>query len=215
MAKVRSGPLMVGRTTAQYMQAGVAALHIEDQVQTKRCGHLKNKELVDEDVYVARIRAAANMRAASAGDIVIIARTDALASLGYDAAVSRLKAAIAAGADVAFLEAITSEEQARRVCQELSPTPVLLNMVAGGMTANISVQKAKEIGFKIIIYPILSMGPMYKAVKDAAKELKETGIVERSPGADVSAKQLFELCGLNEAVEFDIAAGGSLYAKGV
>ena len=108
---------MVGRTTAQYIQAGVAAFHLEDQVVNKRCGHLAGKELVSEDLYLSRIRAAVNMRRQLGSNIVIIARTDALQSLGFDAAVSRLQKAVAVGADVAFLEAIETVEQAKQVCE--------------------------------------------------------------------------------------------------
>jgi 2-methylisocitrate lyase-like PEP mutase family enzyme len=206
---------MVGRTTAQYMQAGVAALHLEDQIQTKRCGYLRNKELVDDDVFISRIRAAVNMRAQTPGDIVIIARTDALQSLGYEGAVSRLKKAIAVGADVAFLQGVTSEEEARNLCQELAPTPVLLNMAASGETPNMSVREAKEMGFKIIIYPGFAVGPVYKAVAKVAKELKETGDIKEGTSMGVGPRELFGVCGLQEAIEFDIAAGGSLYSKGV
>lgn len=204
---------MVGRTTAQYMQAGVAAFHLEDQVQTKRCGHLRNKELVDESIFLSRIKAAVNMRAQTPGDILIIARTDALQSLGFEAALDRLKKAVAIGADVAFLEGIASEEEAKSVCQELSPTPVLLNNVAGGLTPKWSVQDAKEFGFKIVIYPGFALGPVYQAVAAAAKELKETGDLQVPAGAN--PKEIFEVCGLKEAVQFDIAAGGILYSKGV
>jgi 2-methylisocitrate lyase-like PEP mutase family enzyme len=204
---------MVGRTTAQYMQAGVAAFHLEDQVQTKRCGHLRNKELVDEDIFLSRIKAAVNMRAQTPGDVLIVARTDALQSLGFEAAVDRLKQAVAIGADVAFLEGIDSREEAKRVCKELGPTPVLLNNVAGGLTPKWSVQEAKEIGFKIVVYPGFALAPVYKAVAAAAKELKETGHLQVTEGT--SPKDIFEICGLKEAIQFDIAAGGNLYAKGV
>jgi 2-methylisocitrate lyase-like PEP mutase family enzyme len=104
------GPLMVGRTTAAYINAGVAAFHLEDQVMNKRCGHLKNKELVDEDTFASRIKAASLTREEMGRDIVIIARTDALAEYGYDVAVSRLKTAVKTGADVAFLEGVQSVE---------------------------------------------------------------------------------------------------------
>ena len=205
---------MVGRTTAAYMQAGVAAFHLEDQVQTKRCGHLRNKELVDEEIFLSRIRAAINMRAQTSGDILIIARTDALQSLGFEAALDRLKKAVAIGADIAFLEGIANEEQAKKASQQLSPTPVLLNNVAGGLTPKWSVQQAEELGFRIVIYPGFALGPVYKAVADAAKELKETGDLIVSAGSG-GPKDIFEVCGLKEAIEFDTAAGGNLYAKGV
>jgi 2-methylisocitrate lyase-like PEP mutase family enzyme len=195
------------------MQAGVAAFHLEDQVQTKRCGHLRNKELVEEDIFLSRIKAAVNMRAQTPGDILIIARTDALQSLGLEAALNRLKKAVAIGADIAFLEGIASEEEAKRVCQELSPAPVLLNNVGGGLTPNWSVQEAKDLGFKIVIYPGLALGPVYQAVAAAAKELKETGDLKVPAGS--SPKEIFEVCGLKEAIQFDIEAGGNLYSKGV
>ena len=209
------GPLMVGRTVAQYMSAGVAALHLEDQVQTKRCGHLGNKELVDEDVYLSRIRAAVLMREQMYGDIVIIARTDALQSLGYEAAVQRLRKAVEAGADVAFLEGFTSGEQMKRVCQDLAPAPVLLNMVSGGVTPDVSVGEAQEMGFRIIIFPGFALGPVYKAVSDAAKELKSTGNLKRNEELSGGPRQLFDVCGLKECMTFDLAAGGASFAKGV
>lgn len=206
---------MVGRTTEQYIQAGVAALHLEDQVVTKRCGHLKNKELVDETTYLSRIRAAVNARSQSGGDIVIIARTDALASLGLDESISRLKAAIAAGADVAFLEGIGSKEQATHAIRELSPTPVLLNMVAGGLTPHLTVKEAQDVGFKIIIYPGFALGPVYEGVTLAARQLRETGDLDSGTMEGFGPKELFVVCGLKEAMEFDVAAGGKLYEKGI
>lgn len=122
--------IMVARTVAQYHLAGAAAFHIEDQVLSKRCGHLAGKELVSEEEYCTRIRAAVMMRQQLASDIVIIARTDALHSLGFEAAVSRLEMAVELGADVAFLEAIESMDQAKRVCQIFAKTntPVMYGM---------------------------------------------------------------------------------------
>lgn len=115
----------------RYILSGVAALHIEDQVQTKRCGHLQGKELVDVPTFLSRIRAAAAARERLGSDIVLIARTDALAELGFNEAVGRLKAAVKAGADVVFLEGMKSVEEMRRVVEvmvcfspfSLSPFP--------------------------------------------------------------------------------------------
>lgn len=98
------GPNMVARTVAAYHRAGVAGFHIEDQIQTKRCGHLGGKEVVSVDAFEQRVRAAAQARESLHSDIVIIARTDALQTHNFDEAVRRLKLAINAGADVAFLE---------------------------------------------------------------------------------------------------------------
>lgn len=208
---------MVGRTTDQYIQSGVAALHLEDQVVTKRCGHLANKELVEEEVFLSRIRAAVNARTLAGRDIVIIARTDSLQSLGYDVAVSRLKAAIAVGADVAFLEGISSKEEATRICQELAPTPVLLNMVDGGLTPHFTVEEARSVGFRLIIYPGLALEAAFRSVTAAVNTLLETGDTSKAVSSEkpFSPKDLFLACGLKEAIDFDMAAGGKLYSNGV
>ncbi|KAG2421736.1 hypothetical protein HFD88_005712 [Aspergillus terreus] len=203
------GSLMVHRTVTEYIRAGVAALHLEDQPTTKRCGHLHNKQVVSEEEYLSRIRAAVNARKRSDGDIVLIARTDALQSLGYQAAVSRLKGAIELGADVAFLEGITSKEQARLVCEELKPTPVLFNAVSGGVSPDLSVQEAQELGFRLIIFPGLALGPVYEAVEQAAEGLKLHGT--QMGDARVSPRDLFNVLGLQDAVALDMAAGGGLY----
>lgn len=203
---------MVGRTTAAYITAGVAAFHLEDQVVNKRCGHLKNKELVDLPTYISRIRAAANMRTQLSRDIVIIARTDALASLGYEVALERLKAAVEAGADVAFLEGVRSEEEARQVCKDMAPTPCLYNCVPGGVSPVLDVKEARACGYRIMITPTLALGAVYEAVNKAYRDLRDEG---NSEGNGVPVRELFESCGLEEAVEFDVRAGGKLYEKGV
>ncbi|KAF2122764.1 methylisocitrate lyase-like protein [Lophiotrema nucula] len=211
------GAIMVGRTVSQYIRAGVAGMHLEDQVVTKRCGHLKGKQLVPLEEFVARIKAASMARQQSQGDIVLIARTDALQGFGYDEAIKRLKSAVAAGADVAFLEGIESREQAEAVCKELAPTPCLYNNVAGGVSPDFSAQDCKEIGYKIVIFPALAMEWVYPAVKEACKQLKANGTVgspEPKTGRRYSPKELFEVCGLNEAMEFDVKAGGTAYLNG-
>ena len=208
----RTGPLMVGRTTAAYINAGVAAFHIEDQVVNKRCGHLKNKELVEEDTFASRIRAASNMRAQLSRDIVIIARTDALASLGYDVALSRLWKAVDAGADVAFLEGVSSVEEAKKFCADMKGVPCLYNCVPGGVSPVLNVKEAKKCGYKVLITPILGLGAVYEAVSKAYRGLMEEGDTK---GNGVAVRTLFESCGLDQAVEFDVKAGGKLYQNGV
>lgn len=204
---------MVHRTVTEYIRAGVAALHLEDQPTTKRCGHLRNKQLVSEDEYISRVRAAVNARKLSGGDIVLIARTDALATLGYDQAISRLKGAIELGMDIAFLEGVTSRDQARQVCADLKPTPVLFNAVAGGVSPDLSVAEAQELGFRLIIFPGFALGPVYGAVSAAAQHLKETG----SPLASGQGgpRELFNVLGLREALAVDMASGGGNFAQGV
>lgn len=130
------GPLMVARTVRSYIQAGVAGLHLEDQVVQKRCGHLLGKEVVGREEFYARIRAAVmarqEMREEVGGDIVLIARTDALQGMGMDEALERLKRCVEIGVDVVFLEGLRSVEECKTVCEEMAPTPVLFNSVPGG-----------------------------------------------------------------------------------
>jgi 2-methylisocitrate lyase-like PEP mutase family enzyme len=204
---------MVHRTVTEYIRAGVAALHLEDQLTTKRCGHLRNKQLVSEDEYISRVRAAVNARKLSGRDIVLIARTDALATLGYDQAISRLRGAIELGMDVAFLEGVTSQDQARQVCEDLKPTPVLFNAVAGGVSPDLSVAEAQELGFRLIIFPGFALGPAYGAVSAAAQHLKETGSpLESGQGGP---RELFNVVALGEALAVDIASGGGNFGQGV
>lgn len=199
------GPIAVARTVTQYALAGVAAFHLEDQVQTKRCGHLLGKELVSTEEFVSRIKAADAARKRIKSDIIIIARTDALAGPGWDEAIRRLKAAVDAGADVAFLEGIQNEDQAREVCKIMGDTPVLLNLVPGGHTPNWSMEEAKKLGFRLTIAPIMLLEATQKAGIDALKMLKGDGKVAM---AEKGPRGLSELCGLDEAMKIDELAGG-------
>lgn len=199
------------RTVTEYIRGGVAALHLEDQPTNKRCGHLQNKQIVDEDEYLSRIRAAVNARKQSGGDIVIIARTDALQSLGYENALQRLKRAVEIGADVAFLEGVASAEMATQVVQDLKPTPVLFNAVPGGLSPYFSVEQAQALGFRIIIFPGFALGPVYEAVHAESKKLKETGT---TADRTFSPKALFMALGLKDAMTVDAAAGSNVYEKG-
>jgi 2-methylisocitrate lyase-like PEP mutase family enzyme len=215
------GPCMVGRTVKSYINAGIAGLHLEDQVLSKRCGHLQGKEIVDEAVFLTRIQAAVmarnEMMAAigkQAGDIVLIAGTDALQSAGYDVAVSRLKKAVEVGADVAFLEGPTNLEQCANVCKDLAPTPVLLNMVPGGVTPNLAAEEARQAGFRLIIYPGLMLTAVLDSCTAAAAELKDTGTIKIDDAkAKTGPRSLFAVCGMKECVDFDMKAGGLAYSN--
>ncbi|PNS16812.1 2-methylisocitrate lyase, mitochondrial [Sphaceloma murrayae] len=209
------GPLSVARTVKAYINSNIAALHIEDQAMNKRCGHLSNKELVSTDVFVTRMRAAVMARAQTGRDIVLIARTDALQSLGFDEAVARLRAAIDVGADVAFLEGVLNEQQAKDVCKALAPTPCLVNIVAGGVTPIWSAKEATSLGFRIMIWPIISLTAVYNSTKQAMAELRDTGTVSPSKDGAGGVRDIFEVCGLKDCASFDREAGGSAYSSGV
>jgi 2-methylisocitrate lyase-like PEP mutase family enzyme len=205
------GPNNVARTVEQYHRSGVAALHIEDQIQTKRCGHLGGKQIVDIDTFSHRIAAAVQARERIGSDILIIARTDALQTDDFDEAARRLRAAVAAGADVAFLEGVTTKEEARAICRELAPTPVLLNMVENGATPSWTPQEAQELGFRLIIFPFAAIAPAYDAIRSTFQMIKETG--RTGLAVDFTPKKLFSIVGLKQATAIDAAAGGQLYSR--
>ncbi|RAK95708.1 isocitrate lyase/PEP mutase family protein [Aspergillus ibericus CBS 121593] len=207
------GPLMVSRSVQQYIQAGVAGFHIEDQIQNKRCGHLAGKRVVSIDEYLTRIRAAKLTKDRLRSDIVLIARTDALQQHGYDECIKRLKAARDLGADVGLLEGFTSKEMARRCVQDLAPWPLLLNMVENGAGPVITTAEAKEMGFRIMIFSFACITPAYMGITAALERLKKEGVVGLPEG--MGPKKLFEVCGLMDSVRIDTEAGGDGFANGV
>jgi 2-methylisocitrate lyase-like PEP mutase family enzyme len=149
------------RTVREYEARGVAAIHVEDQVTPKRCGHLAGKELVPREAFVSKIRAAAEARDADDG-LVIIARTDARAVAGLDEAVTRAKAALAAGADLAFVEAPESLEEAASIPARVGG-PCLLNVVPGGKAPVLDLREAERMGYRVAILP----GVMLQATIEA------------------------------------------------
>jgi 2-methylisocitrate lyase-like PEP mutase family enzyme len=161
--------LNVTRTVREFEARGAAAIHIEDQVSPKRCGHLDGKEVVSEAEFASKIRAA--LAARRDPDFVIIARTDANAVLGFEAAVSRANAAVAAGADMIFLEAPKTLEEVAAVPQRVRG-PCLLNVVPGGRTPLVPPDEAQAMGFKMAIYPGACLGPVIVALDAALAKLK-------------------------------------------
>jgi 2-methylisocitrate lyase-like PEP mutase family enzyme len=149
-------------------------------------------------------------------DLVIIARTDALQSEGYDSAITRLRAAVAQGADAAFLEGVTSRALAEQACKDLAPTPCLFNNVPGGVSPDFGAKECREMGYKIAIFPLMALDILYPAMRRAVRELVETGNVtsQEEGGRRYSPKELFQVCGLDELVGFDQEAGGLGYRDG-
>ncbi|KIJ56256.1 hypothetical protein M422DRAFT_73142 [Sphaerobolus stellatus SS14] len=206
------GATMVARTVYQYHKAGVAALHIEDQVQTKRCGHLMGKQVVDVDEYLTRIRAACIARDTIPDcDIVVIARTDSAQVLGMDEAVRRLKLAAEAGADAAFIEGVKTKELLEKTVKALHPTPVLVNVISGGLTPSFTVKEAEDMGAKIIIFSLVSAVAAVHGIRAAMASLKKTG-TDFSSAQGMDPRQFFEVMGLNDIIELDAKAGSTAYA---
>ncbi len=164
--------LNVTRTVREYEMRGVAGLHIEDQVAPKRCGHLDGKEVIPCEQFVAKIRAALHARRDP--DFLVVARTDARAMLGLDEAVRRARAALAAGADMVFVEAAQSLEELASI-PRLVQGPCLLNIVRGGKTPDLSLAEAQEMGYRLAILPSLLIGAAASACEQALSALKATG----------------------------------------
>ncbi|OJD16261.1 hypothetical protein AJ78_03552 [Emergomyces pasteurianus Ep9510] len=155
---------MVARTVQQYTQSGVAHFPIEDKVQTKKRDS-------------CWIRAAVRARQRIESDIIIISRTNALQPYGYAEAIARFKAAREVSADVAFLEGVTTKEQARRVVEDLVPMLCLLNVVESGTPPSMTADKIKALGAKIMIVTNAALAPAYASIKAVVEGLNTTGVL--------------------------------------
>ena len=186
--------LNVHRTVRAFEARGVAAIHIEDQEFPKRCGHLDDKRILPREDWLAKIRAAAAARR-DAG-FGIIARTDARGVAGFDEAVARANAALAAGADMAFVEAPQTLEEVALV-PRLVHGPCLLNVVRGGKTPEIDFAEAERIGYKLAIVPGLLVKSVVAICEEMLAALKSAGRHPRLPG-DLTVRDLFMRLGLAE-----------------
>ena len=187
--------LNVVRTVQEYEAAGVAGIQLEDQVMPKRCGHMEGKELVSMEEMVAKIKAAVWAR--KDPDTVIIARTDARAVIGFDEALKRSKAYSEAGADVIFFEAPQSEEEMILLNKGID-VPTLANMVDKGKTPFLHVDRLEEMGYKIVIYPVVPIYAATKAVLKVLKDLKEQGSTKNIKDQIVDFPEFNKMIGLQE-----------------
>jgi 2-methylisocitrate lyase-like PEP mutase family enzyme len=176
--------LNVTRTVREFEGRGVAGIHIEDQTSPKRCGHLDGKEVIPAPEFIAKIRA--TVAARRDPDFLIIARTDSRAVSGFDEAIARANAALSAGADVAFVEAVQTAEELSLVPQRVNG-PCLLNVVPGGKTPPVTMAEAQALGYRIAILPGLLLGAVIVAADQALRAMKVSGAPANAPkGAGVS-----------------------------
>jgi 2-methylisocitrate lyase-like PEP mutase family enzyme len=197
------GVLNVRRTVQAYERAGAAAVHIEDQVLPKRCGHLAGKQLVPVEEMEAKIRAAVDARAD--GDFVLIARTDAIAVEGFEPALERAARYREAGADVLFVEA-PSAEQLPKIAPRLE-APLLYNMATSGKTPFLGRAEIERLGFKLIIYPNWMMLAAIRAASEVLAELKQTGSIANVAREVPSFREFFDLLGMPEVQELEARYG--------
>jgi len=181
-------PLNMVRTVELLERAGADALQIEDQVFPKRCGHFAGKEVIPAAEMVAKVKAAVDTRRDR--DLLIIARTDAIAPEGFEAAIERAAAYHDAGADVTFVEAPTTMEQIADIPRRL-PWPQLANIVLGGRTPELPNEKLKELGYAGVIYANVALQAAVKGMQAALGELRRKGHMGEATGmvADFAERQ--------------------------
>lgn len=198
-------PVNVRRTIRDYERAGVAGVHLEDQQWPKRCGHLSGKRVIPTDEMVAKIRSACDARRDS--DFVIIARTDAIAVEGIDAAFERAERYREAGADMLFVEAPVGVEQVKQVAQRFKGVPLLYNMAASGKTPDLPADELGRLGFKLAIYPNWMLLAAIPAMQGLLRELKRAGGIAAVRDKVATFKQFTEVAGLPEVQALEARYG--------
>lgn len=193
-------PMSAARTVAEFEAAGLAALHLEDQVNPKRCGHLDGKEVVPRDLMVRRITAAVRER--QDDNFVICARTDAAGIEGIDEAIERAKAYADAGADLIFTEALYSEEDFAKF-REAVDTPLLANMTEFGKTELLSAGTLENLGYNAVIWPVTTFRIAMGQTEAMLRDIADTGI--QTPWLDKMQhrSRLYELVRYDEYNQFD------------
>jgi methylisocitrate lyase len=183
------------RTMRQFEKAGVAAIFFEDQVSPKRCGHMSGKQVIPCKEMVAKMRAAVDARIDP--DLMIMARTDALAVNGIDDAIERMQYYLEAGADLSFVEAPRSIDDMRRIVGEIK-APNMANMVPGGRTPVLTTEELEKLGFKMVAYPTVVTYAVAKAAERVLRYMYSRGTVGGLEAEILNFDEFNELVGLAE-----------------
>jgi len=184
-----SSAFNVARTTRSLIKAGAGAMHMEDQVGAKRCGHRPNKELVSQGEMCDRIKAAVDGRTDPA--FVIMARTDALANEGFDAALERMQKYVEAGADMLFPEAVTDLDQYKKVVKTVK-VPVLANITEFGKTPLFTLDELRSTGVAIVLYPLSAFRAMNQAAANTYKAIRKDGTQKNVVGSMQTRDELYD-----------------------
>lgn len=182
--------LSIGRTVKSLISAGAAAMHIEDQEAAKRCGHRPNKAIVSTQEMVDRIRASVDARTDDA--FVVMARTDALASEGLDAAIERCNHYVDAGADMIFAEAITEPDQYSKFTSAIN-VPVLSNMTEFGKSPLMTVEELKSVGVAMVLYPLSAFRAMSAAAENVYSSIRLQGTQKDLTDTMQTRERLYEI----------------------
>jgi 2-methylisocitrate lyase-like PEP mutase family enzyme len=185
----------VVRTVREFERAGAAGILLEDQVTPKRCGHFQGKQVIPAEEMVLKFRAALDARRDP--DFVIIARTDARAVEGLDAAIARVNRYAEVGADVCFIEAPQGLDELERIPKEVK-TPLLVNMLTGGVTPILPVDELGQLGYKIVVCPIESLMVAGAAIQKLIEALLTKGRVDSSEAEMMTFGQIKQVLGLDD-----------------
>jgi methylisocitrate lyase len=194
--------LNVSRTVIEMERAGLAGIHLEDQVSPKRCGHLDGKACIEPEDMARKIRAAVDSK--RDGSFLIVARTDARGVEGLDSAIDRAIRYEASGADAIFPEGLTSEAEFEAF-RERVQIPLLANMTEFGKTPLVPVSRFRELGYQMVIFPMTAFRVMLKALDDSYSELLSTGTQSGLMGAMRTRKELYEVIDYAEYDAKDLA----------
>jgi methylisocitrate lyase len=180
----------VARTTRSLIKAGAAAMHIEDQVGAKRCGHRPNKEIVSADEMCDRIKSAVDARTDKS--FVVMARSDAIANEGLEASLTRIQKYIEAGADMVFPEAVTSLDMYGKISGAVK-VPILANITEFGQTPLFTVEELRKAGVGIVLYPLSAFRAMNKAALSVYQAIRTEGTQKNVLGAMQTREELYEI----------------------
>lgn len=190
------------RTVQTYEQAGVAAIQLEDQVTPKKCGHMTGKEIVPLPEMLGKIRAAVDARRDP--DFLVIARTDAVAVEGVDAALERARAFADAGADLLFVEAPASEADVERIAGELAGlAPLVFNWAEGGRTPLVSFERMADLGFSLVLYPIGTLLAATAGMRALLETVRKDGTPQAALPGLPTFEEFTDLVGLPEVRELE------------
>ena len=193
-------PLNAARTVLEFEELGLAGVHLEDQINPKRCGHLDNKALVDTRAMVLKLKAACSARRDS--NFLIMARTDARASEGLEKSIDRAKAYEDAGADAIFPEALQDEKEFAAFRKAIS-VPLLANMTEFGKSKLLSTEALEDLGYNLVIYPVTTLRLAMKAVEDGLRQIARDGTQENIVDKMQTRQRLYEITHYDRYTAFD------------
>jgi methylisocitrate lyase len=194
-------PINVTRTIRILEAAGAAALHLEDQVLPKKCGHLNGKKIVDRDEMNRKIRSATEAR--KNNDFIIIARTDARSVLGIDDAIDRANSYLESGADIIFTEAMESIDEFRKCVREIHG-PLLANMTEFGKSPLLSTKELRDLGYRAVIFPLTAFRVTLKAVQSTYDDLYKSGTQRDFIDRLMPRSEYYDVIGYHEYEDEDL-----------